>query len=108
MNRNEEQTGVSDVTVEVDHRVRAEGLRDGLDPGNQGELDAHQRQTHESEGDREVGPEALSWLISADERERQRGDADPDEDAEPGDAANDGGHRDSAGVALRLSPGTGG
>src|SRR6185312_2369561 len=72
--------------------------RDGLDPGDQRELDAHQRQPDEPERDGEVGPEPQSGPIRAHQREDQRRHADPDEDPEPRDPPNDRPHRGAAGA----------
>jgi hypothetical protein len=82
VDQDERQAGIADFAVKVDQGVRPERLRDGLDPGHERELDAHQSQADEAESDGEVGPETQPRPVRAHQREDQGRHADPDEYSE--------------------------
>ena len=103
MDHDEDQTRVADLSMEIDHPVCAEGLREGLDSGHESKFDPHQGQAHETKGDREVGPESLARLVGAHQCEGQGRYADPHEDPEPGDPTHHRGHGGVVSGLVRLT-----
>src|SRR5262249_6861049 len=71
VDEDEREPDVPDLPVELKERVLAEWRSDRSEARYERELEAHHREPHEAEGDREVGQEPVVGVVGSNRRENE-------------------------------------